>query len=285
MLGPIETQPALIRELHDALAELGHIAVTKIPPDTFVQKAAELIRDAKRLIIISGVGTIYSDGCEELRQFCDEFCIPVTETHASKGVLGWNYAWNAGPIGSNGAVCANELAKEADLIIALGSRLTDFTTASRTRFQNPNVRFIGINVTPMDASKLGASPVVADVKRALAELGPVLRNAGFRGTSEEYRAEITRFKTEWDNRVTEIRTPKLDSVAEIEAIGLINEAVGGKTTVVYAAGNMPGDVGHAKRGSRRMPNLRRDCITNTEFSKPHLTLSQSPVVPNFTNVQ
>jgi 3D-(3,5/4)-trihydroxycyclohexane-1,2-dione acylhydrolase (decyclizing) len=143
-----------------------------------------LIRKAKRPIIISGGGTIYSDACEELRKFCDEFCIPITETQAGKGVLEWNYQWNAGPIGSNGAVSANELAKETDLIIALGSRLTDFTTASRTQFQNPAVRFIGINVTPMDASKLAGYPVVADVKRALAELGPALRNAGFRGTSE-----------------------------------------------------------------------------------------------------
>ena len=214
-----------------------------VPEPELIQKAAELIQKARRPIIISGGGTIYSDACEELRKFCDEFGIPITETQAGKGVLGWDYQWNAGPIGSNGAVSANELAKEADLIIALGSRLTDFTTASRTQFQNPNVRLIGINVTPMDAGKLGAFAVVADVRRALAELGPVLRNAGFRGTSGEYQTEIARLKTEWDNRVTEIRTPKSDSdVAEIEAIGLINEAVGGKTTVVCAAGNMPGEL-------------------------------------------
>ena len=214
-----------------------------VPEPELIQKAAELIKKAKRPIIISGGGTIYSDACEQLRKFCDEFCIPITETQAGKGVLRWDYRWNAGPIGSNGAVSANELAKEADLIVALGTRLTDFTTASRTQFQNPNVRLIGINVTPMDASKLGAFAVVADARRALAELGPALRNAGFRGTSEEYQTEIARLRREWDDTVTEIRTPKSDSeVAEIEAIGLINKAVGGKTTVVCAAGNMPGEL-------------------------------------------
>ena len=214
-----------------------------IPEPELIQKAAELIGKAKRPIIISGGGTIYSDACEELRKFCDEFCIPITETQAGKGVLEWNYPWNAGPIGSNGAVSANELAKETDLIIALGSRLTDFTTASRTQFENPAVRFIGINVTPMDASKLSALPLVADAKRALVDLSAALKDAGYKGVSEDYRSKVSKLKEEWDKRVTEIRTPKdSNDVAEIEAIGLINEAVGGKATVVCAAGNMPGEL-------------------------------------------
>jgi len=214
-----------------------------IPEPELIQKAADLIGKAKRPIIISGGGTIYSDACEELRKFCDEFCIPLTETQAGKGVLEWNYPWNAGPIGSNGAVSANELARETDLIIALGSRLTDFTTASRTQFENPAVRFIGINVTPMDASKLSALPLVADAKRALVDLSAALKDAGYKGVSEDYRSKVSKLKEEWDKRVTEIRTPKdSNDVAEIEAIGLINEAVGGKATVVCAAGNMPGEL-------------------------------------------
>ena len=178
-----------------------------------------------------------------MRKFCDEFGIPITETQAGKGVLGWNYRWNAGPIGSNGATSANELAKETDLIIAVGTRLTDFTTASRTQFQNPDVRFLAINVTPMDASKLSALPLVADAKRALVDLTAALKEAGYRGTSEDHRAKVSKLKEEWDKRVTEIRTPKdKNDVTEIEAIGLINEAVGGKATVVCAAGNMPGEL-------------------------------------------
>ena len=166
-----------------------------VPEPELIQKAAQLIQKAKRPIIISGGGTIYSDACEQLRTFCDEFRIPISETQAGKGVLEWNYRWNAGPVGSNGALSANELAKEADLIIALGSRLTDFTTASRTQFQNPAVRFIAINVTPMDASKAAALPIVADVKRSLAELGSALRNSGYRGTSEQYQTEIVKVES------------------------------------------------------------------------------------------
>jgi 3D-(3,5/4)-trihydroxycyclohexane-1,2-dione acylhydrolase (decyclizing) len=214
-----------------------------VPEPELLQKAVELVKKAKRPIVISGGGTIYSDACEELRKFCDEFSIPITETQAGKGVLGWNYRWNAGPIGSNGATSANQLAKETDLIIAVGSRLTDFTTASRTQFENPAVRLIGINVTPMDASKLSALPLVADAKRALVDLTTALKETGYQGVSEDYRSKISKLKEEWDNRVTEIRTPKdKNDVTEIEAIGLINEAVGGKATVVCAAGNMPGEL-------------------------------------------
>jgi 3D-(3,5/4)-trihydroxycyclohexane-1,2-dione acylhydrolase (decyclizing) len=214
-----------------------------IPEPELIQKAAELIKQAKRPIIISGGGTIYSGACDELRKFCDEFCIPLTETQAGKGILGWSYPWNAGPIGSNGAVSANQLAKETDLIIALGTRLTDFTTASRTQFENPAVRFIGINVTPMDASELSALPLVADAKRALNDLSAALKDAGYKGVSEDYRSKVSKLKEEWDKKVTEIRTPKdSNDVAEIEAIGLINDAVGGKATVVCAAGNMPGEL-------------------------------------------
>ena len=129
------------------------------------------------------------------------------------------------------------------MIIALGTRLTDFTTASRTQFENPAVRFIGINVTPMDASKLSALPLVADAKRTLVDLGAALKDAGYKGASEDYRSKVSKLKEEWDKRVTEIRTPKdSNDVTEIEAIGLINEAVGGKATVVCAAGNMPGEL-------------------------------------------
>ena len=195
-------------------------------------------------MIITGGGTIYGEAWTELQAFAEAFGLPVTETQAGKGALSWNHQWNAGPVGSNGATSANELAKEADLILALGTRLTDFTTASRSQFQNPAVRFIAVNVAPMDASKLSALPVVADVKRTLPELTRALKEAGYRGTADRYRERIATLKTQWDERVTEIRTVQEDggALAEVAAIGLINEAVGGKATVVCAAGNMPGEL-------------------------------------------
>ena len=126
-------------------------------------------------------------------------------------------------------------------MIALGTRLSDFTTASKSAYQNPSVRFIGINVVPMDANKLAALPVVADAKRALGALSQALRESGYRGTSQEYRSQVKSLKAEWDAKVTDIRSVKNDTpgkLAETAVIGLVNESFGGKATVVCAAGGL-----------------------------------------------
>jgi 3D-(3,5/4)-trihydroxycyclohexane-1,2-dione acylhydrolase (decyclizing) len=215
-----------------------------VPEPELVRDLIKLVKAAKRPIIISGGGTIYSEASEELRQLVEDFGIPVTETQAGKGVLNWNHPMNAGPIGSNGATSANKLAREADLIITLGTRLSDFTTASKSAFQNPAVRFVGINVSPMDANKLAARPIVADAKRALQILRTELKESGYAGTPTEYRTEVKNLKETWDAKVTELRTPQEGSglLAELAVIGLVNEAVGGKATVVCAAGGMPGEL-------------------------------------------
>jgi 3D-(3,5/4)-trihydroxycyclohexane-1,2-dione acylhydrolase (decyclizing) len=215
-----------------------------VPEPELVRDLIKLMKAAKRPIIISGGGTIYSEASEELRQLVEDFGIPVTETQAGKGVLNWNHPMNAGPIGSNGATSANKLAREADLIITLGTRLSDFTTASKSAFQNPAVRFVGINVSPMDANKLAARPIVADAKRALQILRTELKDSGYAGTPTEYRTEVKNLKETWDAKVTELRTPHEGSglLAELAVIGLVNEAVGGKATVVCAAGGMPGEL-------------------------------------------
>ena len=215
-----------------------------VPEPELVREVVNLLKGAARPLIISGGGTIYSEASEELRQFAEEFGIPVTETQAGKGVLNWNHPMNAGPIGSNGATSANKLAREADLIITLGTRLSDFTTASKSAFQNPTVRFVGINVAPMDANKLGSRPLIADARRALSTLRGELKGAGYSGTPAAYRSEIQHLKEAWDAKVTELRTPQGDSepLGELAVIGLVNETVGGKATVVCAAGGMPGEL-------------------------------------------
>ena len=229
-------------------AEFFHKRVWRVrrplPEPELVREVVARLKAARRPLIITGGGTIYSEAWNELGELAETFGIPVVETQAGKGALAWNHAWNAGPVGSNGATSANELAKEADIILAVGTRLTDFTTASRSQFQNPEARFVGINVSPMDANKLSTLPVVADAKRALPEIGRALKEAGYQGTPHEYGTLVKELKAAWDERVTEIRTPKDDGkpMAEIEAIGVINEAVGGKATVVCAAGNMPGEL-------------------------------------------
>jgi 3D-(3,5/4)-trihydroxycyclohexane-1,2-dione acylhydrolase (decyclizing) len=213
-----------------------------VPEPELVSEVVKLLKTARRPVIISGGGTIYSEASGELDRFIERFGIPIVETQAGKGVLPWNHNLNAGPIGSNGATSANRLARDADLVIALGTRLSDFTTASKSAFQNPSVRFVGINVAPMDASKLAALPVVADAKRALTTLSSALNEAGYRGTDPSYRDEIKNLKAEWDAKVTEIRTPQDGTLSELAVIGLVNEAVGGKATVVCAAGGMPGEL-------------------------------------------
>jgi 3D-(3,5/4)-trihydroxycyclohexane-1,2-dione acylhydrolase (decyclizing) len=215
-----------------------------VPEPELVREVVNLLKAARRPLIISGGGTIYSEASEELRQFVEEFGIPVTETQAGKGVLNWNHPMNAGPIGSNGATSANKLAREADLVVTLGTRLSDFTTASKSAFQNPTVRFIGINVAPMDANKLGSRPLIADAKRALSTLRAELKEAGYPGTQAAHRSEIQNLKADWDAKVTELRTPQGGSepLGELAVIGLVNEAVGGQATVVCAAGGMPGEL-------------------------------------------
>jgi 3D-(3,5/4)-trihydroxycyclohexane-1,2-dione acylhydrolase (decyclizing) len=213
-----------------------------VPEPELVLEIVNLLIAAKRPMIISGGGTIYSEAAEELRQFVEQFGIPVTETQAGKGVLNWNHPMNAGPIGSNGATSANRLAREADLVITLGTRLSDFTTASKSAFQNPAVRFIAINVSAMDANKLWARPVVSDAKRALSVLRRELTEAGYTGTAAAYRNEIQNLKEAWDSKVTELRTPQEGVLGELAVIGLVNGTVGGKATVVCAAGGMPGEL-------------------------------------------
>ncbi len=215
-----------------------------LPEPELIRAIVERLKSAERPLIISGGGTIYSEAWSELQHFAEEFGLPVTETQAGKGALKWNNPWNAGPVGSNGATSANELATKADLIIALGTRLTDFTTASKSQFQSSEVHFVAINVAPLDANKLSALPVVADVQRTLPILSRALKDAGYGGTSGPYREEVKELKAQWERRVTEIRTVVEGggALAEVGIIGLVNEAVGGKTTVVCAAGNLPGEL-------------------------------------------
>ena len=214
------------------------------PDAEVVAEVVDLIRSAKRPIIIAGGGAIYSGAEAALDELATRFGIPVTESQAGKGVLPWNHALNAGPIGAAGGLAANRLAREADLVIAVGTRLGDFVTASKTQFQDPDAMFVGINVNGFDAAKLRSVPVVADAREALTAIASALAEAGYAGTSPEYRQRITDLKAEWDARVDFHRTPngETEELAQPEVIGIVNDAVGGHATVVCAAGSLPGDL-------------------------------------------
>ena len=211
-----------------------------VPEPELVTRAAELIRTAKRPLIVAGGGVTYSGANSELEQFVSSTGIPVSETQASKGVLPWNHALNLGLVGTLGTSAGNVLARDADLIIAIGTRLADFPTASKSAFQNPDVQFIGINVGAMDAHKQNALPVVGDAKRTLTALLEILQD---HQTSSEYQTQIESLKLEWDKIVDDLRTIKdPNNLAQAEVIGMVNDVAGGDGVMICAAGSMPGDL-------------------------------------------
>ncbi|MEX2536437.1 MAG: 3D-(3,5/4)-trihydroxycyclohexane-1,2-dione acylhydrolase (decyclizing) [Trueperaceae bacterium] len=211
-------------------------------PELLVQ-AVRLLAQSQRPLVVAGGGAIYSGASEALDKLAFQYGIPVCETQAGKGVLPWNHPLNSGPIGANGGLAANRLAREADLVIALGTRLGDFVTASKTVFQNPQVKFISLNVTAQDAHKLGSLPLVADAKRAVEQLHEALGDEGYGGTSADYRGEVEALSREWHTTVDDLRRVRDPGrLAQSEVMGVVNEALGGHATVVCAAGSMPGDL-------------------------------------------
>ncbi len=216
-----------------------HIARPE-PEPVLLTKAADWIRKAKRPIIIAGGGALFSEASEALAKFCSATGIPMGETQAGKGSLPFDHPQNLGAIGVTGTPGANIAAREADLVIAIGTRLADFTTASKTAFQNPDVRFIGINVAEMDAFKHAALPLQADARAALDRLTPEL--SGFHiGTS--YASAIANWKAGWEaetDRIYALREgPPL---SQGEVVGAISKAVGPEDVIVCAAGSLPGDL-------------------------------------------
>ncbi len=219
-----------------------------LPDRDAVARAVGLVSAARAPLIVAGGGVRYSEAWGALDGFARRFGIPVAETQAGKGVLPWNHAWNVGPIGAAGGLAANRLARDADLVIGVGTRMGDFVTASKTAFQHPGVQFLGINVTAMDATKLRALPMVADAREALVAIADALASTGWAGTDRAYRDRVAAEKREWDATVDRHRagdegTRNTDGVlAQPEIIGIVNDAVGGHATVVCAAGSLPGDL-------------------------------------------
>ncbi len=215
-----------------------------LPAAADIADAVRAISAAKAPVIVTGGGTIYGEATAELDAFATRFGIPVVESQAGKGALPWDHPLNAGPVGTNGGLAGNRLARDADVIIAVGTRLADFVTASRTTFQNPDAAIVSINVGSMDAHKLRAIPVVADAREALRALQAELAATGWAGTSADYRSRVTGLKKEWDDVVTDLRTVKDEpgEIGQSEVIGIVNDVVGGHATVVCAAGSLPGDL-------------------------------------------
>jgi 3D-(3,5/4)-trihydroxycyclohexane-1,2-dione acylhydrolase (decyclizing) len=210
------------------------------PEEDALARAVAAILGAKRPLIVAGGGVIYSEATEALRALCDATGIPVGETQAGKGSLPYDHPSSVGAIGATGTFAANRLAAGADLVLGIGTRYSDFTTASKTAFRAADVRFVNVNVADFDAAKHSGIRVVADARVALEQLAEAL--AGW-SVDAAYRAEAARLNTEWDAEVARLYSLGHGPLpAQSEVIGAVNDVSAPNDVVVCAAGAMPGDL-------------------------------------------
>ncbi|AJI23660.1 3D-(3,5/4)-trihydroxycyclohexane-1,2-dione acylhydrolase (decyclizing) [Priestia megaterium] len=241
-----------------------HRIERRLPTRDSLADAIQLMKTKKKPIIICGGGVRYSEAAKELKQFASEFHIPFGETQAGKSAVESDYRYNLGGIGVTGNSAANTIAKEADLVIGVGTRFTDFTTASKQLFQHPNVQFLTINTSEFHANKLDAVKLVADAKEGLLALMKELKSIGYQSG---YTTEIANAKDAWETeleRLHSIRFTGADFVPEIqghldeslaeyveslgtqltqtEVIGEVNKLLDDNSVIIGAAGSLPGDL-------------------------------------------
>jgi 3D-(3,5/4)-trihydroxycyclohexane-1,2-dione acylhydrolase (decyclizing) len=220
------------------------------PDHVSFARAVEAISAAKKPLIVAGGGVLMSEASQALDKFVAQTGIPVAETQAGKGSLAWDHPQSMGAIGATGTLASNRLAHSADLVIGIGTRYADFTSASMTAFQNPAVRFVNINTAEFDAYKVGAIPVVADARVTLEQLAAALPN---KKVNAEYAAEVASLKVAWEaevDRLFHLNNP--GKPAQSEVIGAMWEASGPRDVLLSAAGSHPGDL--HKLWRTRTPN-------------------------------
>jgi 3D-(3,5/4)-trihydroxycyclohexane-1,2-dione acylhydrolase (decyclizing) len=218
-----------------------------LPEQVDIADAAALVRAAKRPLIVAGGGVHYSGAEEALRALCEQSGIPVGESQAGKGSLPHGHPQQMGAIGSTGTTAANALAAEADVVIGIGTRWSDFTTASRTAFQGNGVRFVNINVARFDAGKHAGLPVVADAREALSALTTALEGYAVEPGYRERQRELW---ADWDAAVEAAYHPAAEVTDRLapglltqgQVLGTVNELSDPRDVVVCAAGSMPGDL-------------------------------------------
>ncbi|OLQ87842.1 3D-(3,5/4)-trihydroxycyclohexane-1,2-dione acylhydrolase (decyclizing) [Vibrio ponticus] len=235
--------------------------------EAMIDDAIELITAKKKPMLICGGGVRYSEAHETFRKFAETYGIPFGETQAGKSAIVYDHELNLGGVGTTGCLAANLIAKEADLVIGVGTRFTDFTTASKSLFQNPDVEFLTINVSEFDASKLDAVSVVADAKVALEMLHERLEKLGYAvGYSVDYQNKISDAKQAWrdeierlfttqfsdgftpevdghfDSQLTEYREALNTELTQTRVLGLLDRHLEDNAIVVGAAGSLPGDL-------------------------------------------
>lgn len=212
-----------------------------LPEPGALARAVAAIRGASRPLIVAGGGVLYSGAEDALREFVEATGIPVGTTQAGGGSLVWDHPQYLGGVGATGTLAANRIAADADVVIGIGTRYSDFTTASRTAFQNPGVVFVNLNVASLDAYKHGSQlPLVADAREALVALRAEL--AGYR-VDAGYAAELRRLIAEWTATVDAALLPTSGELpGQPEIIGAVQAATDPRDVVVQAAGSLPGDL-------------------------------------------
>jgi 3D-(3,5/4)-trihydroxycyclohexane-1,2-dione acylhydrolase (decyclizing) len=238
---PEDVQAEIIDVPEEFFAEREWVIRRPRPDHGIVAEVAKVIKNAKKPMIVAGGGVIYSDANQQLQKLVEATGLPVGMSQAGVGSLHWEHAQNLGAVGATGTTAANRVAAEADVIIGIGTRYSDFTTASRTVFQNPNVKFININIASFDAFKHGSSlPVVADARETIVELIDALKGYS---VAESFKSEYSEEKKIWDAAVDEsFVDQKRDLPGQPEIIGAVNEISDEFDTVICAAGSLPGDL-------------------------------------------
>ncbi|TQS45979.1 3D-(3,5/4)-trihydroxycyclohexane-1,2-dione acylhydrolase (decyclizing) [Cryptosporangium phraense] len=209
-----------------------------LPERSVLEEAAALIRNAQRPLIVAGGGVGYSAASEELARFVEATGIPVGLTQAGKGALPFDHPQCLGAIGSTGTTAANAIARDADLVIGVGTRYSDFTTASRTAFAADGVRFVNVNVAAIDAVKHAGLAVRADARETLAALAPLLSS---HSVADAYREEYADLDAAWAATVDRAYHSG-DELTQSAVIGAVNDLSDPRDVVVCAAGSMPGDL-------------------------------------------
>ncbi len=256
---PVETGAATVAIPQDVQAEAfdfpeslfaertWHVA-RPLPERHVIAEAAEIIASAQRPLIVAGGGVIYSHATDALARLCERTGIPVGQSQAGKGSLPYDHPQSVGAIGSTGTTAANALAADADVVIGIGTRYSDFTTASRTAFTGDGVRFVNINVASLDSVKHSGYSVVADARESIEALDELLSEYAVDPT---YRERVTALAQEWDDIVEQAYSPTSvgtnvatgdEALTQGAVIGLVNETSDPRDVVVCAAGSMPGDL-------------------------------------------
>jgi 3D-(3,5/4)-trihydroxycyclohexane-1,2-dione acylhydrolase (decyclizing) len=210
-----------------------------LPDEDALRAAVAAIRGARRPLVVAGGGVVYSEATEALRALCEQTGIPVGETQAGKGSLPYDHPSSLGAVGATGTFAANRVAAEADLVIGVGTRYSDFTTASKTAFRNPDVTFVNVNVAELDAAKHAGIALIGDARATLERLSEEL--AGY-AVDGEFCETCARLAREWDDEVTRLYGVDEEPPAQSAVIGAVNDAARPQDVVVCAAGSMPGDL-------------------------------------------